>query len=229
MAKWTEKETRYYLHHQDHNVRYMAASRLLELPNKDKLAVELLKHPSARIRRAIFAEYGNVRKALPVTREVFDLAIKSLADPKESLWVREAALGTIARGKTEWLSPQLDLILSYLKNDDAWLQRGALLVLTPLIGEPGSYQKVLPAVGEVLITNQRASLTVGLMPAMRANISAASPAAQQLAVATLKESYLGYAGADTAPGGLNLASVKAGHLTALAASLKDVPGGIDVL
>lgn len=229
LPNWTEKEVRHYLHHQDHNVRYIAAGRLMELPNKDKLAVQLLQHPSARIRRAIFAEYANIKKALPVTREVFDLAIQALADPEESLWVREAAIGTIARGKTDWLSPQVDLILSYLKNDDSWLQRGALLALTPLIAEPGTYQKVLPAVGEILRSNQRSSLTVGLLPAMRANISAASPAVQQLAVATLKESYLGYAGADTAPGGLNLATVKADHLTALAASLKDIPGGIDVL
>ena len=229
LPKWTEKEIRYYLHHQDHNVRYIAAGRLMELPNKEKLSGELLQHPSARIRRAIFTEYANIKKLLPVSREVFDLAIKSLADPKESLWVREAALGTIARGKTEWLIPQVDLILSYLKNDDSWIQRGALFALTPLIAEPATYQKVLPAVGEILRTNQRSSLTVGLMPAMRANISAASPAVQQLAVATLKESYLGYAGVDTAPGGLNIASVKAGHLTALAASLKDIPGGVDVL
>jgi len=229
LPNWTEKEVRYYLHHQDHNVRYIAAGRLMQLPNKDKLAVELLQHPSARIRRAVFAEYTNLKKALPVPREVFDLAIKSLTDPKESLWVREAALGTIARGELAWLSPHVDLILSYLKNDDSWLQRGALLALTPLIAEPGTYQKVLPAVGEVLRTNQRSSLTVGLMPAMRTNISAASPAVQQLAVATLKDSYLGYTGTDTAPGGLNIASVKAGHLTALAASLKDIPGGVDVL
>ncbi len=44
-----------------------------------------------------------------------------------------------------------------------------------------------------------------------------------------KESYTGYAGVQTAPGGQDIASTLDAHLQYIAASLADMPGGLDVL
>ena len=55
------------------------------------------------------------------------------------------------------------------------------------------------------------------------------PAVHKLAAETLKETYTGYAGVKTAPGGQDISSTFDSHLEFIASSLADVPGGLDVL
>ena len=123
----------------------------------------------------------------------------------------------------------MDLLLPYLQHEEAWLRNAALTALTPLAADERCYQKVLPAMGELVRKNQRVSVTHGFAPAIRARIKAAGPAVQQLATETLKETYTGYAGQKTSPAGQNLRPTYDYHLEAIAASLADVPGGYDVL
>jgi len=73
------------------------------------------------------------------------------------------------------------------------------------------------------------SVTRGLAGGIRAKIKAAGPAVQKLATETLEGTFTGYAGSKTAPGGLDTTSTFEFHLEAIAASLADVPGGLDVL
>jgi len=98
-----------------------------------------------------------------------------------------------------------------------------------VVADERCYRKVLPPIGELVRTNQRSALTLGLMGSIRAKLKEGSPAVHQLATETLKETFTGYAGVKTAPGGQNISSTYDSHLEFIAASLADVPGGLDVL
>ena len=118
--------------------------------------------------------FGAINKRPDVLdREVFDLAVHSVKDPKESWWVKDAALQIIGKGSADWVTPHIDLLLPYLRHSDWWLQNAALTALTPVAADTRCYQRVLPAMGELIRSNQRTALTRGLMPSIRARIKAA--------------------------------------------------------
>ena len=72
-------------------------------------------------------------------------------------------------------------------------------------------------------------MTLGFGSAIRAKIKEAAPEVQKLAAETLKETFLGFEGKKSSPAGQNLKPTYDYHLDAIAASLADVPGGLDVL
>ncbi|MFP6893712.1 MAG: hypothetical protein VCA18_08175, partial [Opitutales bacterium] len=101
--------------------------------------------------------------------------------------------------------------------------------LTPVVADKGCYRRVLPAIGELIRNNQRVSVTRGLTGGIRSKLQASAPEVQKLATETLKETFTGYAGSKTAPGGLDTTSTYEFHLEGIAESLAEVPGGLDVL
>ena len=125
--------------------------------------------------------------------------------------------------------PLVDLLIPFLKHEEAWLRNAALTALTPVAADERCYERVLPAMGELVRNNQRVSVTLGFAPAIRAEIKKASQAVQKLATETMKETFTGYAGTRLAPGGLSTTSTYDYHLEAIAESLADVPGGLDVV
>ncbi len=236
---------RRYIRHQDHNIRFVASNKILGINSgyigwrtpggeiRPKLMMECLRSNSPRIRRAMFSAIHEILKREKrtdvLTQEVFDLAIRAVADPDESWWVKDAALHVAGMSPTDWLAPHVDLLLPYLKHEDWWLQNATLAALTPVVADERCYREVLPAIGELVRTNQRSALTLGLMPSIRARIDSGTPAVHALARETLRETYTGYAGVKTAPGGQNISSTYDSHLEFIAASLADIPGGLDVL
>ena len=235
----TDDEIRRYVHHQEHNVRNIAAFKALGINSgyigwraaggkvRKELVMEFLKHKDPRVRRVMFGALLNKPDA--ITSEIFGLAVRAVKDPAESWWVKDAALQVIGRGSAEQILPHVDLLLPYLKHEEDWLKNAALTALTPVAGEEGCYKLVLPAIGDLIRSNQRVSVTRGLAGGIRGRIKAAGPAVQKLATETLKETFTGYAGTTTAPGGLDTTSTFEFHLEAIAESLADVPGGLDVL
>jgi len=236
---------RQYIHHQDHNIRFVAANKALGVNSgyigwrkpggkvRKELVVEFLRHKDPRVRRAMFAAIYEIlrreKRAEVLTREVFDLAVTAVKDPAEAWAVKDPALQIIGLAQADWVVPHVDLLLGFLKYNEWWLQNAALTALTPVAADQRCYKKVLPAIGELVRTNQRSALTMGLMPGIRARIKAGGPAVQKLAIETLEESYTGFAGVKTARGGQNITSVYDSHLKFVASSLADVPGGLDVL
>jgi hypothetical protein len=230
---------RQYIQHQDHNVRFVAANKVLGVNSgyigwraaggkvREELVMEFLQHKDPRVRRAMFSAI--VKRSDVLTRDIFDLAIQAVKDAKESWSVKDPALQVIGRAPADWVVPHVDALLPYLKHEEWWLQNAALTALTPVVADQRCYKKVLPAIGELVRGNQRTALTTGLLPRIRSNIKAAGPAVHQLATKTLKETYTGYAGAKTAEGGQNVSSTYDAHLKFIASSLADVPGGLDVL
>lgn len=235
----SDDEIRQYMHHQDHNLRFVVANKVLGINSgyigwtkpggkvRQELMMEFLDSKDARVRRAMFSAI--VKRPDVITKEVFDRAVDAVKSEAESWWVKDAALQIIGRGSADEIVPLVDLLLPYLKHEEAWLRHGALTALTPVAGDERCYEKVLPAMGELVRTNQRVSVTLGLAPAIRARIKAGGPAVQKLAAVTLKETFTGYAGKKTSSEGQDLTPTFDFHLEGIAASLAEVPGGLDVL
>ena len=191
------------------------------------LVTEFLKHHDARVRRVMFGAVLSQGSA--VTPEVYELAVKAMKDPEESWWVKDAAIQLVGRGSVEQVFPLVDDLLPYLTHEEDWLKNAALNALTPVAADERCYQKILPAMGELVRKNQRVSVTLGFGSAIRAKIKEAAPEVQKLAAETLKETFLGFEGKKSSPAGQNLKPTYDYHLDAIAASLADVPGGLDVL
>jgi len=235
----SDEEIRRCIHHQDFNVRNIAAFKALGIncgyigaksgggEVRPDLVMEFLAHDDPRVRRVMFGALLNRDDLL--TPEIFELAVQAVRDPKESWWIKDAAIQLIGRGSVDQIVPFVDLLVPYLKHEEAWLRNASLTALTPVAADERCYRKVLPAMGELVRTNQRVSVTHGFAPAIRAQIKEAGPAVQQLATETLRETFTGYAGKTTSPAGQNLRPTYDYHLEAIAASLADVPGGLDVL
>ena len=235
----TDDEIRRYIQHQDHNIRFVAANKVLGINSgyigwrsaggkvRSDLAIECLKHNDPRVRRAMYQAI--VKRPDIITREFFELAMQAVESESEAWSVKDPALQMIGHCETEWIVPHVDALLPYLQHEDWWLQNAALTALTPVVADERTFRKVLPPIGELVRHNQRTALTAGLMPGIRARIKAAAPEVHQLAVKTLKESYTEFAGVRTEPGGQDVSSTYDAHLTFIASSLADVPGGLDIL
>ncbi len=235
----TDDVIRQYIHHQDHNIRFVAANKALGVNSgyigwrspggkvRKELVMEFLRHKDPRVRRAMFSAI--VKRSDVLNQQIFDLAVRAVKDPVEAWSVKDPALQVIGHAPADWIVPHVDHLLPYLEHDEWWLQNAALTALTPVVADERTYKKVLPVIGELVRHNQRTALTAGLMPGIRARIKAAGPAVHQLATETLKETYTGYAGVRTARGGQDVTSTFDAHLKFIAASLADVPGGLDVL
>jgi len=235
----SDDEIRKYVHHQDFNIRNIAAFKALGVnfgyigrraPGgkvRPDLVMEFLRHKDPRVRRAMFGAI--LHRTDVLTPEVFKLAVQAVKDPAESWLIKDAAIQLIGRGSVDQIVLLVDLLLPYLKHEEAWLRNAALTALTPVAADERCYKKVLPAIGELVRTNQRVSVTHGFAPNIRAKIKKAGPAVRKLAMSILKETFTDYAGKKASPAGQNLKPTYDYHLEAIAASLADVPGGLDVL
>jgi hypothetical protein len=240
-----DEALRRLIRHQDATIRQIAAAKILGTNRgylgsrepggkwRKELMMECLRSSSARVRQAMFSEIETAirkdgKKDL-LSAEVIDLVIKRIADPQESWWVKDSAMLLLGAGTADQVAPHVNVLLPFLKHDEWWLRNAAMYALTPVAADERCFRTVLPAIGELIRTNQRSAVTLGLIEPIRANIRAASPAVQQLAITTLRESYTGYTGVKKAPGGQDIASTRDSHLEYIAKSLSDMPGGLDVL
>jgi len=235
----SDDEIRKYIHHWEFNIRNIAAFKALGInfgyigaktgggKVRPDLVLECVQHADPRVRRAMFGALLFRNDA--VTPEIYELAVKAVKDPQESWFIKDAAIQIVGRGSVEQIIQLVDILVPYLKHEEAWLRNAALTALTPVAGDERCYKRVLPAMGELVRTNQRVSVTHGFAPAIRAKIKAAEPEVQKLATETLKETFTGYAGKKSSPAGQNLNPTYDYHLEAIAASLADVPGGMDAL
>ena len=230
---------RYYIQHQDHNIRFVAANKVIGInsgyigwrspggPVRSTLMLEFLKHEDPRVRRAMWMAIQT--RTDVVDEAIFNLAIEAIRNPDEAWSVKDPALQVVGSVPADWIIPHIDLLLEYLRHEDWWLQNAALIALTPVVADARVYERVLPAVGELVQQNQRTALTAGLMPGMRSRIKAAGPEVHQLASKTLRGAFTEFGGRMREPGGQDVSSTFDAHLEFIAASLADVPGGLDVL
>ncbi len=234
-----DEEIRKYIHHHDFNIRNIAAHKALGISSgylgrkssggkvRPEIVMEFVQHEDARVRRAMLGALLSKHDA--VTPKIYALAVEAVRDPEESWFIKDAAIQLIGQGSADQIVALVDLLVPYLEHEEAWLRNATLTALTPVAADERSFKKVLPAMGELLRKNQRVSVTHGFGSAIRTKIKAAGPEVQALATETLRETFTGFAGKKVSPEGQNLKPTFDYHLEAIAASLADVPGGMDVL
>ncbi len=220
--------TRRYLRHPDCTVRIMASRSLMNL--EPAVLAESLTDPDARVRRAALEgilQPGASQKLL--TQDVFDRIIAMLKDPQESFFVKEIALRVVGTANVDWLVPHVDLLTSYLKHDEWWLQHSAIYSLLPLMTDLRTYQKVIPEFAELARTNPLYNVTSPLRwGALASTLTNAKPEVQELAKSKLKESFINHVK-------LNTRSMPAmekandANLEFIASSITRMPGGYDML
>ena len=235
----TDDQVRQYMYHPEFNIRNIAAFKALGVnpgylgrksaggPVREQLVLEFAKHEDPRVRRAIFAAL--LERTQAMTPELFALAVKATAELDESWMVKDATIQLIGRGTPDQIVEHTDLLIPYLQHEEDWLKNAALQALAPVVADERVYKRVIPAIGQLMRTNQRGSITVGLAPAIRKQLQQASPAAQRLAREELQEAFTGYAGKKHTREGHNITPTYDWHLEGIAQSLVELPGGYDVL
>jgi len=237
----SDDEIRRYTYHPEYLIRHMISNNAAGLtcdymfpkpgPRvRYNLLLEFCEHSDPRVRNAGFrAALKAFNPENDFSKRVFFLAITRLKDDTESLFVRDACLALIAAGTADMIVPHVDLILTYLKHPEQWLQNGALNVLSHVITDERCFDKVLPPVGELIRTTQRQSTTSGPIRAIREQLTTATPKVRDLALKAMGDAYQNYSGKTTWAGGQDLTGHRKETLELLASALTGVPGGYDVL
>lgn len=230
-----------YIRHPDFLIRRLASDNAAGIipsymrknggdPIRIPLLHDWVRSGDPRIRAAAVNALLRLDPEQTLTPEVFDFLISRLGDPAESWWVKDGALQLVGRAPKDRLVPHVDLLVSFLKHEEWWLQNSALTALAPVVADERCYQRILPAIGELVRTNQRWNVTSPLRwGPLRDNLRAAGPEVQKLAAATLKEAYTGYAGVTRTEAGLDITGNYKSHMEFIASTLSDVPGGYDLL
>ena len=213
---------RHYIHHQDHNIRLVAANKVLGINSgyigwrapggevRPELVMEFLKS-DPRVRRAMFAAIDNVLRARGQDRAAHPRDLRPRGPGGEG--PRRIVVGQGRRAArdrpcpADQVVPHVDLLLALpqARGMVAAERRAAR-------ADPGGGGRALLPEGAAARSanwsgpTSASALTLGLLPGIRAKIKEAGPAVQQLAAETLKETYTGYAGVKTAPGGQDISS-----------------------
>ncbi|MCE9611145.1 MAG: DUF6288 domain-containing protein [Chthoniobacter sp.] len=252
LARFSKNEVgdemlRRYIHHPDHFVRLVTARKTMGLDTlylgkaidgggkpRPALMQEFVRSEDPRVRRAAInaiatALNGDALSSF-IRPAMLDLFVTMLKDPEESWWVKDAVLNVFARLPAKDVAPHVDLILPYVKHQEWWLQSAALNALGPLAADPHCYQRILPAIGEMLRTCQRFNATHSVeWEEMLGTLRAAAPEVQKLATESLKSAYTGFAGVKTAPGGQDITTTYNSQMDFLANTLAGTEGGYDLL
>ena len=237
----SDDEIRRYIYHPEYLIRNMIANNAAGLS-----ADYMFPKPGKRVRPELLEEFARssdprvrnagIRAAIKAfdpsadwCKRLFDFAIERLKDDKESWFIKDACLSLVQCGTPDMIAPHIDLLLSYLKHPEQWLQQGALMALTHVAIDERCYEKVLPPMGELFSKTPRQSTTGGPLSALREKLSAASEKVRDLATKTMGGAYQNYSGGDTWVGGQDMTKHRTETLEVLANALTGIPGGYDVL
>ncbi len=152
-----------YGHHPEHEVRREIFGFYRPSERVDAIA-QMLTHDDARVRRTALTGIHHVHKGthtLPpemLTEEMVERVVEMINDDQESWWVVENALRVLSILPEETVAPHLDRLLLWLRHDEWWLQFAAITALTPLAANERYADRILPVVGEVIVSNTHAQL-----------------------------------------------------------------------
>jgi hypothetical protein len=230
--KVSDDELLMFAHHPDSTGHGTASGKISAL-GRDHLLVELLKSKDPRARYAGVSAVSGARKGVPanadrLTDEIIELLGGMISDPEESWWVAMAAMKVMKLAPAEKVAPYVDALDKWLKHEDWWLRQAALQAVTPLATHKDYYKQILPVIGDMVASNQRA---VGLSPlsGIVAAMNDADPKVAVYAADVLAKAYSKYPSEFSAPGGQNMSACVDYMLKGLARNLANTPGGFDKL
>lgn len=221
-----EATLRTYMHHPDIVVRGTAAKSIGS--HGEGVLMEFLKYEDARVRRAALQGLNGHASSL-LSRAVFDHVIQMVKNPEESWFVKELALSILGKAPSDWVVEEVDLIVSFLKHEEWWLQQSALAALLPIATDKRVYGKVLPAIGQLLQSNYQFAVSgpVRWGP-LAGQLKTAPENVQELARKSFKEAYLNFEEYKH-PSEKVVSVVNPMNLEAIADSISKLPGGYDTL
>lgn len=141
-----------YTHHIDQGIR-SASARAINNAGRTHLVVPLLKSRDPRGRHAgVTCITGMFKgRGMPtdqITDEMFGLVAGMINDPDEAWWVVQGALNALGRARPELIAPHVDRLSFWLKHDDWWLRKGAMIALTPVATDKRFYKLILPVISK---------------------------------------------------------------------------------
>jgi len=210
-----------------------ASVRSINKHSRYHLVVPLLKSKDARGRHTGLTCITGMSKgkALPtaqLTDEMFNLVADMINDPDEAWWVVEAALNAMGRARSDLIAPYVKRLSYWLRHDDWWLRKAAMTALTPVATDKRFYKQILPIIGKMIATNERA-VALNPVSGIVRKLQTSDPEVQQFAVKVLGQSYIEFPTTLAAPGGQDLSDGVAYLLKGIASNLADAPGGFDAL
>ncbi len=221
-----------YCHHIDQGVR-SATARAINKGNRIHLITPLLKSKDPRGRHAgITCITGMFKgKGIPsnkITPEMFNLITDMINNPEEAWWVVEGALNALGRANPSTIAPHVERLSFWLKHEDWWLRKAAMIALTPIATDKRFYKDILPVIGDMIANNERA---VALQPVsgIVRKLQSAPPEIQKFAVSVIGEAYVNFPTKLSAPGGQDLTNGISYLLNNIATNLSNTPGGFDKL
>jgi hypothetical protein len=235
------KTVRYYTHHHDYSVRKYAAERAAGVAQNrlgrahwksappawgKQLILDLLQSEDPRLRRAGIAGLRQAPNKL-LNDRVFNLLAGMINAPNESWWVVEGALQVMQHSSADQLDPHVDRLLSWMEHDAWWLREAALSAVSPLVTDQRHYEKVLPAIGDLMLRRRRAGGRS--IRKIVAQVKRADPAVQALAREMLGRAYKKTPESEQAYGGHDLSAAVEKNVDIVARTLAEVPGGYDRL
>jgi hypothetical protein len=221
-----------YAHHIDQGIR-SATARTINRMARDHLVVELLKSKDPRGRHTGAAAIAGQFKgrSLPserLTDEMVNLLAVMINDPDESWWSVHRAMEAIRLARPELIAPHVDRLAFWLKHDEWWLRKAAMTALTPVVADKRFYKKVLPIIGEMVASNERAVALSPLGGVVR-QLQSADSEVQEFAVKVFSKAYADFPTELNAPGGQDMKSAVSYLLNSVSGALAGVPGGYDQL
>lgn len=221
---------RYYMHHPQFMVRTSAAQQIRRF--EPVLMTEFLQSKDARVRCAALDGMllSNALEKL-ITYENLEIIVQMVSDPEESWYVKHYAMEVMKKMPPKAVVPHVDKIIPYLQHEEWWLQKAALNALVPVMAHPACYEKVIPAIGECLKSNQLHNVTWDLRSGRNRAMDSlvkSSPKTRQLALRVFKGTFLGY---EPLKGEHphNMEKVNGPNRQSLAEMLVKLPGGYDAL
>ena len=221
-----------YALHIDQGIR-SAAARSINNQQRYHLIMPLLKSQDPRGRHSgVTCLTGMFKgKGIPtdkITDEMFAIIAEMINDPEESWWVVEGALNAFGRARPELIAPHVKKLSLWLKHDDWWLRKASMVALTPVSTDKRFYKQILPIIGKMISSNERA---VALQPVggIVKQLQSADPEVQQFAVKVMGDAYVNFPTKLAAPGGQDLSDGVTYLLDGIATNLSNTPGGFDKL
>ncbi len=228
----TDKMIVMYANHPDDGIRSGMASLIVKY-GRHHLIKPLLKTTDARTREVGVLAIAGMFKGVPIptesiTSEMLDAIVEMINNPGESRWVAMQAMTALARAPVDKIVPHVDRLLYFLKQDDWWVQSAALKPLSVIATDARVYQKVLPAVGDMVAGNSALTALWAAGDISKALVSA-KPEVQKLGMDVFLRTYGAIPDPLLAPGGANLATGSRMFKGTVSEWITTLPGGRDVV
>lgn len=224
----TDEQLARYIRHPNIITRTYFAGNIAK--RGSQYVLDLMNDDDARLRRlaldTIVARGGTKQLA---SQAIIQRGIDMIADPNESLFVKEAALRLVALAPADTIVQHIDTLVPYLNHEEWWLQHASMEALAPVVTDRRVYKQVIPALAQALRSNHVYALSGPILwGQLGKNLQQAEPDVAEFAGNALQGTYADYIEFEH-PMPSVAGRVNPGMKELIAKTITKLPGGYDVL